>query len=311
MRLRRSARSRCSGLSFFSSTPARSASICRAPRLSVFSISSTKVKTSPLRSQPKQYQDWRCGFTWKLGLSSWWKGHRPQKSLFRFVRRTYSWTTLTRSTLALTSAKASSDVWVGTCLLCGAPGDGAGQGGLPIRCVLHKTRVSGQMERSFLRKTHEPAQGARRSIAGLTYRRDVGCLGRTGGAALAGQAEQEERRPRASRRSVVWVKPDPLGAEFAEVTIQRRLLLATGTAIGSAPTGYRLDYQLFTGPGYVTKELFALARGRGWWRRLDLTRSPAGEWRAERNGVGRLNMAGSRSKMSAFEGALDCDLALS
>src|SRR6202140_1757334 len=113
-RLRESERSFCSGLSFFSSTPARSARIWSAPRLSVFSISSTKVKTSPLRSQPKQYQDCRCGLTWKLGLSSWGNGHRPQKSLFRLVSRTYSCTTLTRSPFALTSGKASSDDGVGT-----------------------------------------------------------------------------------------------------------------------------------------------------------------------------------------------------
>ncbi len=113
-RLRESERSFCSGLSLRSSTPARSASIWRAPRLSVFSMSSTNVKTSPERSQPKQYQDCICGLTLKLGLSSWWKGQRPQKSLLRLVRRTCSWTTLTRSTLALTSAKASSDAGVGT-----------------------------------------------------------------------------------------------------------------------------------------------------------------------------------------------------
>src|ERR1700686_2767709 len=113
-RFRESERSFWSGLNFLSSTPARSARIWSAPRLSVFSISSTKVKTSPLRSQPKQYQDCRCGLTWKLGLSSWWNGHRPQKSLFRLVSRTYSCTTLTRSTFALTSAKASSDDGVGT-----------------------------------------------------------------------------------------------------------------------------------------------------------------------------------------------------
>src|ERR1700737_385672 len=112
-----SERSFCSGLSFRSSTPARSARSWSAPRLSVFSISSTKVNTSPERSQPKQYQDCICGLTLKLGLSSWWKGQRPQKSLLRLVRRTCSCTTLTRSTLALTSAKASSDVGVGTCLL--------------------------------------------------------------------------------------------------------------------------------------------------------------------------------------------------
>src|SRR6266567_4086854 len=56
-RFRESACSFWSGLSLRSSTPARSASICKAPRLSVFSLSSTKVKTSPERSQPKQYQD--------------------------------------------------------------------------------------------------------------------------------------------------------------------------------------------------------------------------------------------------------------
>src|SRR6266852_9405151 len=83
-------------------------------RESVFSISSTKVKTSPWRSQPKQYHDCIWGLTLKLGLSSWWNGQRPQKSLLRLLKRTCSCTTFTRSTLALTSAKASSYVEVGT-----------------------------------------------------------------------------------------------------------------------------------------------------------------------------------------------------
>src|SRR6202162_3367677 len=120
-RRRESERSFCSGLSFFSSTPARSASIWRAPRLSVFSMSSTKVKTSPERSQPKQYQDCIWGLTLKLGLSSWWKGQRPQRSLLRLVRRTCSWTTLTRSTLAFTSAKASSVAGWGTLSIVSCP----------------------------------------------------------------------------------------------------------------------------------------------------------------------------------------------
>src|ERR1700674_1921514 len=84
--------------------------------LSVFSMSSTKVKTSRERSQPKQDQDWICGVTLKLGLSSWWNGQRPQKSLLRLVRRTCSCTTL-----ALTSAKASSDDGVGTGDYCPIP----------------------------------------------------------------------------------------------------------------------------------------------------------------------------------------------
>src|SRR5207245_3958594 len=86
------------------------ASICRALRLSVFSMSSTNVNTSPERSQPKQYQDCICGLTLKLGLSSWWNGQSPHRSRLRLVRRTCSCTIFIRSTLALTSAKASSDV---------------------------------------------------------------------------------------------------------------------------------------------------------------------------------------------------------
>src|SRR5690242_12636015 len=85
-------------------------------------MSSTNVNTSPERPHPKQYQDCICGLTLKLGLSSWWKGHRPQRSLLRFVSRTCSETTLTRSTLTLTSAKASSDDRVGTTRLCVAKG---------------------------------------------------------------------------------------------------------------------------------------------------------------------------------------------
>src|SRR6266852_4099315 len=123
-RRRESERSFCSGLNFLSSTPALSASSVRAPRLSVFSISSTKVKTSPDRSQPKQYHVCIWGLTLKLGLSSWWKGQRPHSSLFRLVRRRCSWTTLTRSTLALTSAKASSDCSVGTREVSDVPGKG-------------------------------------------------------------------------------------------------------------------------------------------------------------------------------------------
>src|ERR1700694_3535693 len=75
-------------------------------------MSSRKVKTSPWPWRPKQYQVCVCGWTVKLGVSSWWKGQRPTKSLLRLVGRKCSWTTLTRSTLALTSAKASSvDGW--------------------------------------------------------------------------------------------------------------------------------------------------------------------------------------------------------
>ena len=100
---------------------------------------------------------------------------------------------------------------------------------------------------------------------------------------------------------MVWVKDDPPGTEFAAVHITRDGLTASGTAIGSSPSGYRLDYRLETGPSFVTRRLSVDARGDGWRRKLDLTRLRSGRWVC----------AGVASDMTAVAGALDCDLALS
>lgn len=104
-----------------------------------------------------------------------------------------------------------------------------------------------------------------------------------------------------ARRSIAWVKNDPPGAEFAVVNITREGLTASGTAIGSSPAGYRLEYKLDTGSDFVTKRISITARGEGWRRRLDLTRLRSGRWVC----------AGVESDMTALHGALDCDLALS
>jgi uncharacterized protein len=109
----------------------------------------------------------------------------------------------------------------------------------------------------------------------------------------------------------VWVKPDPLGAEFAEVRFEHDRLRATGMAIGSAPVGYRLDYWLFTGGGYVTTGLIVAARGDGWRRRLDLSRLRSGRWSAAARTSGRVELPPPGGDMEALPGALDCDLALS
>ena len=103
-----------------------------------------------------------------------------------------------------------------------------------------------------------------------------------------------------ARRSIVWVKENG-GSEFAEVSFERGRLAAKGTAIGSAPEGYRLDYWLVTGRGYVTTGLVVTARGEGWRRRLELRRLRSGRWTAR----------GTDRDIGAVTGALDCDLGLS
>src|SRR6267378_8001917 len=115
----------------------------------------------------------------------------------------------------------------------------------------------------------------------------------------------------AARRSIVWVKEDPLGAEFADVTIERGGLKASGTAVGSKPLGYRLDYSLLPGREYVTSGLLVIARGEGWRRRLDLRRLRSGRWSAKTTARGQLDLPAPGGGIDAVTGALDCDLAWS
>jgi hypothetical protein len=112
-------------------------------------------------------------------------------------------------------------------------------------------------------------------------------------------------------RAVTWVKPEPLGAEFADVHIRRGRFTASGIAIGSAPTGFRLDCQLEAGPDFVTSGLLVIARGDGWRRRLDLRRSWKGKWTVRTSARGEVDLAPPGGDMSEFGDALDCDLALS
>ena len=114
-----------------------------------------------------------------------------------------------------------------------------------------------------------------------------------------------------ARRSIVWVREDPLGAEFADVDISRGRLTATGTAVGSSPLGYRLDYKLETLGGYVTSGLAVVARGAGWQRKLDLRRLRTGRWTARTSARGEVDLPPPGGDMTAVAGALDCDLAWS
>jgi uncharacterized protein len=82
-------------------------------------------------------------------------------------------------------------------------------------------------------------------------------------------------------------------------------------AIGSAPVGYRLDYRLFTGGGYVTTGLTIAVRGDGWDRRLDLSRLRSGRWTAVARTRGAVDLPAPGGDMESLAGALDCDIALS
>lgn len=111
-------------------------------------------------------------------------------------------------------------------------------------------------------------------------------------------------------RAVIWVKDR--GAEFAEIALGDGQLRAAGVAVGASPLPYRLEYELHCGPDrYLTRRLSVRARGAGWARRLELERSPQGQWsvRAAADGdpdPGGLPAPGGDA--AALSQALDCDL---
>jgi hypothetical protein len=115
-----------------------------------------------------------------------------------------------------------------------------------------------------------------------------------------------------THRCLTWSKPDPFGAEFAEVHVELDALTARGVAIGSAPCAYRLDYELESGPGFVTRRLRVTASGTNWTRSLDLRRTSSGVWEEDRREEGgHALLPPATSNLVDLAGALDVDLGLS
>ena len=112
-------------------------------------------------------------------------------------------------------------------------------------------------------------------------------------------------------RSVAWSKDDPFGAEYAELEIDSDRMRARGTAIGSAPLPYRLDFTIHTGLDFVTQKVTVATRGDGWRRQIALARADAGEWTcaADRQGTA-LDLPDPGGEMDQFAEALDPDLQL-
>jgi hypothetical protein len=120
------------------------------------------------------------------------------------------------------------------------------------------------------------------------------------------------------RRGIGWQKERQLGgAEWADVVLRADRLSATGTAIGATPIPYRLDYELDTGPGFVTRRLRVRSHGNGWRRHLDLRRANDGTWSADATLTGEpvelpatafADPGASAATIASLVGALDCDL---
>jgi hypothetical protein len=91
---------------------------------------------------------------------------------------------------------------------------------------------------------------------------------------------------------IVWRGLEEWLAEAAEVALDGDRLRARGTQLGADPRPYRVDYELETGPRWVTRRL----RLEGAERSLDLRRSEDGGWSA--NGEARPDLADAQ----------DCDI---
>jgi hypothetical protein len=116
---------------------------------------------------------------------------------------------------------------------------------------------------------------------------------------------------RTARRAVAWVKDDPFGVEFAEITITDDDLAATGVAVGTTPLPYRLDYELETERGFATRRLRVTSRGEAWSRVLDLRRNENGVWNIAAHDEGDVDLPPVGGDTARFAHALDCDLGLS
>jgi hypothetical protein len=123
---------------------------------------------------------------------------------------------------------------------------------------------------------------------------------------------------RVIRVGIGWQKEAHLGgAEWADIVLRSDRLSARGTAIGMTPIPYRLDYELDTGPGFVTRRLGVRSHGNGWRRQLELRRTGDGTWTADATQAGEplelpatdlADPGATAETLADLAGAVDCDL---
>jgi hypothetical protein len=113
-----------------------------------------------------------------------------------------------------------------------------------------------------------------------------------------------------AERVAAWVKDEPFGVEFANITLPPGLR-AEVVAIGVNPMPYRLDYILETAAGLVASRLRVATRGDGWRRSVDLRRGEDGAWTIEADHDGRVDLPPPGGDPAPLNGSLDVDVARS
>ena len=121
--------------------------------------------------------------------------------------------------------------------------------------------------------------------------------------------EHQHRHGSSAPLLLTWVGDDePDRIETASVRFGADSMHAIG---GARTAWYVTDWELEVGDGWRTRALRVTARGFGWSRTLDLGRSPQGEWRADAEQSGDVDLPGpGLADPSSIAGALDCDLGL-
>jgi hypothetical protein len=101
---------------------------------------------------------------------------------------------------------------------------------------------------------------------------------------------------------------DPSRVDLASVELGAASMRAVG---GARAQHFSSSWELDVDDGWVTRALRVTARGLGWARSVDLTRSSAGEWKADVTTRGDVPLPPpGLADPGSLDGAVDCDLGL-
>jgi hypothetical protein len=111
---------------------------------------------------------------------------------------------------------------------------------------------------------------------------------------------------------VACSKQNSIGAEIADVTIDPDRLSVQGTAIGSDPELYRLDFEVRTSSAFVTDTVRMAVTAETWGRSLEIRRGgDVGSWALAAQATGLHRQPEPHVDSVDLSDALDVDLGLS